>query len=151
MADQSQSSQNIEGTVKISTGTISTGSLTNLANIGTLSRLDRQSPKQITSFGTVGTASGSLFGTISAASGAGTIHVLTGLNIVVTSGTPEIMISYGSILTGGSVIVKGAFAVNSGISRNYNPPIDSGTNSEIIYHFVNAGTANIQVQYYRTI
>ena len=139
MADQSESSQNVEGTIVVS----------NLVG-GTINRFDRQSPKQITSFGTVGTASGSLFGTISAASGAGTIHVLTGVNIVVTTGTPEIMVSYGSALVGGSVIVRGAFAANSGISRNYNPPIDSGTNSEIIYHFVNAGTANIQVQYYKT-
>src|SRR3990167_10546693 len=98
MADQSESSQNVEGTVKISTGTISTGSLTNLANIGTLLRLDRQSPKQALTFGTVGTASGSLFGTISAASGAGTIHIVTGLAMVVTSGTPEVMVAFGSAL-----------------------------------------------------
>ena len=140
MADQSESSQNVEGTVVVS----------NLVG-GTINRFDRQSPKQITSFGTVGTASGSLFGTISGASGAGTIHVLTGVNIIVTSGTPEIMVSYGSALTGGSVIVRGSFTTNSGIARNFNPPIDSGTNSEIMYHFVSAGTANIQVQYYKTI
>ena len=140
MADQSESSQNVEGTVVVS----------NLIG-GTINRFDRQSPKQITSFGTVGTASGSLFGTISAASGAGTIHVLTGVNIIVTSGTPEIMVSYGSALTGGSVIARGSFTTNSGIARNFNPPIDSGTNSEIMYHFVSAGTANIQVQYYKTI
>ena|SRR3990167_1345380 len=140
MADQSESSQNVEGTVVVS----------NVVG-GTINRFDRQSPKQITSFGTVGTASGSFFGTISAASGAGTIHVLTGVNIIVTSGTPEIMVSYGSALTGGSVIVRGSFTTNSGIARNFNPPIDSGTNSEIMYHFVSAGTANIQVQYYRTI
>src|SRR3990167_7606082 len=140
MADVTESSQNIEGTVVVS----------NLIG-GTINRFDRQSPKQITSFGTVGTASGSLFGTISATSGAGTIHVLTGVNIVVTSGTPEIMVSYGSALTGGSVLVRGSFTTNSGIARNFNPPIDSGTNSEIMYHFVSAGTANIQVQYYRTI
>ena len=139
MADVTESSQNIEGTVVVS----------NLIG-GTINRFDRQSPKQITSFGTVGTASGSLFGTISATSGAGTIHVLTGVNIVVTSGTPEIMVSYGSALTGGSVLVRGSFTTNSGIARNFNPPIDSGTNSEIMYHFVSAGTANIQVQYYKT-
>ena len=139
MADVTESSQNIEGTVVVS----------NLIG-GTINRFDRQSPKQITSFGTVGTASGSLFGTISAASGAGTIHVLTGVNIIVTSGTPEIMVSYGSALTGGSVIARGSFTTNSGIARNFNPPIDSGTNSEIMYHFVSAGTANIQVQYYKT-
>ena len=142
MADVTEASQNIEGTVSIAAGTITAG---------TINRLDRQSPKQITSFGTVGTAAGSFFGTISAASGAGTSHVVTGINIIVTSGTPEVMVSFGSALTGGSVLARGSFTTNSGIARNFNPPIDSGTNSEIMYHFVSAGTANIQVQYYKSI
>jgi|SRR3990167_1340430 len=182
MADQSESSQNIEGTVVISNvvggtitkvnagsivvtaGTLITGTLQNLVSgsivqtagtlttgtLGLVDQFDRQHPKQVTSFGTLGTAGGSLFGTISGTSGGGTIHVVSGLSVVVNTGTADIRILIGSAIIGGSVLSGGAFPPGGGIARTFDPPIDSGTNSELIYHFVGAGTAFITVQYWKT-
>src|SRR3990167_2916189 len=162
MADQSESSQNIEGTVVISNvvgGTITkvnAGSIVVTAGtlitgtLGLVDQFDRQHPKQVTSFGTLGTAGGSLFGTISGTSGGGTIHVVSGLSVVVNTGTADIRILIGSAIIGGSVLSGGAFPPGGGIARTFDPPIDSGTNSELIYHFVGAGTAFITVQYWKT-
>lgn len=173
------------GTVNVNTGsivqtagTVTTGSLSNVATLGTIQNLNTgtiaalttgtlaglasgtitagtfrqqwQPVNQVTSFGTLGTANGSLFATISGASGAGTKHIVSGLSLVVSSGTCEVMVSYGSALTGGSVLARGYFGPGGGIAREFNPPIESAANSEIIYHFVNAGTAYLTVQYWKS-
>src|SRR3990167_996950 len=186
MADVTESSQNIEGTVVISnvvsgttarigtiqnldkgtiarieggsivqvSGTLTTGSLSNVATIGTLTYgtivQQWQPVNQVTSFGTLGTASGSLFGTLSGTSGAGTKHIVEGCSIVVQSGTADVRVLIGSAITGGSVLTAGAFPPGGGIATTFTPPIASGTNSELIYHFVGAGTAFITVQYWKT-
>lgn len=138
MADVTESSQNVEGTVVVS----------NLAG-GTV-RQQWQPVNQATSFGTLGTASGSLFGTISAVSGAGTKHVVSGVTVVMDSGTADVRVLLGTAITGGSVLTGGKYVPSGGINKDFNPPIESGTNSEITYHFVGAGTAYITVQYWKT-
>ena len=144
MADVTESSQNVEGTVIISN--VVGGTL----NYGTIVQ-QWQPVNQVTSFGTLGTASGSFFGTISGTSGAGTKHIVSGLSIVVNTGTADFRVLIGSAITGGSVLAAGRFPPGGGIARTFAPPIASGTNSELIYHFVEAGTAFITVQYWKAI
>lgn len=102
-------------------------------------------------FGTLGTAGGSFFATISAASGAGTKHYISGLQIVAQSGTPDVRILMGSAIQGTGFLAGGAFVPNSGIVREFDPPRVTGTNSEIIYHFVSAGTVLISVNYWKEL
>src|SRR3990167_7718436 len=144
------------GSVVVTTGTtnVTTGSIVVTAGTmttGTLTKNAYRPVNQATSFGTVGTAGGSLFGTISGTSGGGTVHLVSNVDIVQVTGTSEILVLYCSALTGGSVLAQGAFAPGGGISKTFNPPIESGTNSEIIYHFVGAGTSRITVSYWKTI
>lgn len=134
MADQFESSQNVEGTVVVSAGTT------------------QLNPKPIITpliQGTLGTAGGSLFGTLSGASGAGTKHYINGLQIVVQSGTPDVRVLTGTAIQGTGVLAAGAFVPSAGIVRELNPPFVTGTNSELTYHFVGAGTAYIVVNYWK--
>lgn len=147
----------VSGSVVQTAGTLTTmiaGTLTALAN-GTITagtiRQQWQPVNQVTSFGTLGTASGSLFATISGTSGAGTKHMISGISIVEESGTADVRVLIGSAIVGGSVLAAGKFVPSAGIVRDFNPPIESGTNSELIYHFVGAGTAYITCQYWKSI
>lgn len=102
-------------------------------------------------FGTLGTAGGSFFGTLSAAAGAGTKHYVTGVDIVMQSGTADVRVLAGSAIQGTGILAAGAFAPNGGISKRITPAFATGTNSELIYHFVGAGTAFITVAYWKGI
>ena len=145
----------VSGSIVQVSGTLTTGSLSNVATIGTLTYgtivQQWQPVNQVTSFGTLGTASGSLFGTLSGTSGAGTKHIVEGCSVVVQSGTADVRVLIGSAIQGGSILTAGAFPPGGGIARTFTPPIASGTNSELIYHFVGAGTAFITVQYWKAI
>lgn len=137
-------------------GTLANGSLAAVAqvhNAGTLQAGTVQlNPTPIITpliQGTLGTAGGSLFGTLSAASGAGTKHYISGFQIVVQSGTPDVRILTGTAIQGTGVLAAGAFPPGGGIRADLNPPFTTGTNSEITYHFVGAGTAFIVVNYWK--
>lgn len=131
----------------------SVNTITSVSNIvtGTLSSvtLNNKPLNQILTVSALGTAGGSLFATLSAASGAGTTHYVSGLQIVVSSGTPDIYVGFGTVLTGGSVLARGAFPPGGGIMRDFTFPVQSGTNSEICYEFAGAGTAFIAVNYWK--
>jgi len=99
--------------------------------------------------GTLGTAGGSFFATISAASGAGTKHYISGISIVSYSGTPDVRVLVGTAIEGGSVVAAGFFQPGAGVVRNFTPVIVTGTNSELTYHFAAAGTAYIIVNYWK--
>ena len=99
MADQFESSQNVEGTVVVSGGTI-------LA--GTLQINPVPTPTMLT-FGTLGTAGGSLFGTLSSASGAGTKHYVSDVDIVINSGTVDVRVLAGTSIQGTGVLAGGKF------------------------------------------
>ena len=99
-------------------------------------------------FGTLGTAGGSFFATISAAAGAGTKHYVSGLDIVMDSGTADVRVLAGTSIQGTGVLAAGKFPAGGGISKTFDPVFTTGTNSELIYHFVGAGTAFITVDYW---
>jgi hypothetical protein len=130
-----------------------TGTVTRVSTIGTLESGTTQInpvpvPNMLT-FGTLGTAGGSFFATISTASGAGTRHFVSNIDIVVQSGTVDVRILAGSAIQGTGVLAAGKFAENAGISKRIDPAFATGTNSELIYHFVGAGTAFITMNYWK--
>ena len=133
------------GSVNLLTGTMT--SVTNLAG-GTVQINPVPVPATLT-FGTLGTAGGSLFATISAASGAGTKHYISGVDVVVQSGTTDVRVLAGTAIQGTGVLGAGWFGPSGGISNKFFPAFATGTNSEIVYHFVGAGTAFIRVSYWK--
>lgn len=140
----------VSGTINaLAAGTITGGTLGNL-NAGTVQLNPVPVPATLL-FGTLGTAGGSFFGTISAPAGAGTKHYVSGLSVVVQSGTPDVRILAGSSIQGTGVLTAGFFPPSGGIARDFNPAFATGTNSELIYHFVGAGTAFIIVNYWKGV
>jgi len=133
------------GSVNLLTGTVT--SVTNLAG-GTIKLNPVPVPTMLT-FGTLGKAGGSFFATISAASGAGTIHYISGVDIVMQSGTADVRVLAGTAIQGTGVLAAGQFPAGGGISKRITPAFATGTNSEITYHFVGAGTAFITVNYWK--
>lgn len=133
------------GSVNLLTGTVT--SVTNLA-AGTVQINPVPVPATLT-FGTLGTAGGSFFGTLSAASGAGTKHYVSGVDIVMQSGTADVRVLAGSLIQGTGVLAAGQFPGGGGISKPIDPAFATGTNSELLYHFVGAGSAFITVSYWK--
>jgi len=146
--------------VNIVTGTVTTGSLANVAVVnnivtGTLSSVtisNIYTGSQVLIAQAVGTTGGTIVGTLSAASGAGTYHWVSGLQIVVGAGTTDVFLGFGTTTTGGSVLARGIFTPGGGIMRDLTFPVRSvGTNSEICYIIAGAGTAFIAVNYWKGI
>lgn len=123
------------------------GTLTNLAT-GTI-KIDPTSVSTPLTFGTLGTAGGSFFATISAASGAGTKHYISGLQVIGQTGTVDVRILAGTAIQGTGVIAAGICVPGGGFVRDFNKDFQTGTNSEITYHFVGAGTAFITINYWK--
>lgn len=139
----------VSGTINaLASGTTTGGTLGNL-NYGTVN-ID-PTPIKITPlvFGTLGTAGGSFFGTLSAASGAGTKHYITGVSVIGQTGTADIRILAGTAIQGTGVLGAGIVVPGGGFVRDYNMPFATGTNSEITYHFVGAGSAFIHINYWK--
>lgn len=132
-----------------------TGTVTRVSNIGTLEsgtvKVDPTPVPATLQFGTLGTAGGSFFGTLSAPSGAGTKHYISGLDIRMNAGTADIRILAGSAIQGTGVLTGGAILVGGYIAKNFTPVFVTGTNSELIYHFVGAGTAFITISYWKGV
>lgn len=133
------------GSVNLLTGTVT--SITNLA-AGTV-QINPDPVPTMLMFGTQGTAGGSFFGTLSAASGAGTKCFVSGVDIVVESGTVDVRILAGSAIQGTGVLAAGKFPPGGGIRKTITPAFETGTNSELVYHFVGAGTAFIHIDYWK--
>lgn len=69
-----------------------------------------------------------------------------------TSGTADVRVLAGSAIQGAGVLAAGFFATPSaGISNRFQPAFATGTNSELIYHFVGTGTAFIRASYWKGI
>src|SRR3990172_2759320 len=127
--------QNTLGTVgvvnNIVTGTIA--ALTNLAG-GTV-KLNETPVNLATSLTTNGTTGAAVWGTLVAASGAGTKQYVSGVDVVVSSGTVEVAVT--NIGVGGSagagVLTRGVFIAGGGISKDFYPVIASGTNGTLSY------------------
>lgn len=140
------------GSINILTGTVT--SVTTVAAVTSVTNLAAGTvqtsivPVMTTlSQGTLGTAGGSFFATLSAASGAGTKQYVTGVSVVGQSGTADIRILAGTVIQGTGVIGAGIVVPGGGYAYPISPPFQTGTNSELIYHFVGAGTAFIRVLY----
>ena len=133
------------GSVNVLTGTVT--SVTNLAG-GTVQINPDPVPTMLL-LGTQGTAGGSFFATISAAAGAGTKHFVSHVDIVVESGTADVCVLAGSLIQGTGVLAAGKFTPGGGIHSDFNPAFETGTNSELVYHFVGAGTAFIKAYYWK--
>lgn len=137
------------GSVNILTGTVT--SVTNLAN-GTIHR-DHIPVQTGTSFVTNGTTGAAVWGTIIAASGAGTKQYVSGLAVVVTSGTVDVAITNVGVggSTGAGVLTRGNFPAGGGIVREFDPVMVSGTNGTIAYWLGGAGTVNLTVNYWQGV
>ena len=133
------------GSINVLTGTVT--SVTNLAG-GTI----QHNPVPVMTpliQGTLGTAGGSLFGTLSAASGVGTKQYVTGLSVIGQAGTADVRILAGSAIQGTGVLGAGIVVPGGGYIRDFTTPFATGTGSELIYHFVGAGSAFIVLNYWK--
>lgn len=137
-----------QGTVRMSIGTLTTGTLQNLVS-GTVNIDPTPATVAPLSFGTLGTAGGSFFGTLSGASGAGTKQYVTGLSVIGQAGTADVRILAGTSIQGTGVLGAGNVVPGGGYIRDFIVPFATGTNSELSYHFVGAGTAFIVVNYWK--
>lgn len=149
--------QNTLGTVGV-VNAIVAGTQNTLGTVGVVNnivggtvQLNETPVVQALSLGTLGTAGGSFFATVSAASGAGTKHYVSGVDIVVQSGTADVRVLAGTSIQGTGVLAAGFFSPSGGITKRFNPVFATGTNSELIYHFVGAGTAFITVSYWKGV
>ena len=137
------------GSINILTGTVT--SITNLAG-GTVQI--NKTPVQIgTPYVVRGTTGAAVWGTMIAASGAGTKQYIGRSSIIVEAGTVDCAITY--IGVGGSegagVLERGKFVPSAGITNNHNPVISSGTNGTIGYWMGGAGTAIFIINYWQAI
>jgi len=145
LTSQSAGTLNTLGTVGV-VNNIVTGTL------ASVSLNPKYTGSQILISHAVGTTGGTVVGTLSAASGAGTYHYVSGLQIVVGAGTTDVFLGFGTTTTGGSVLARGIFTPSGGIMRNFTFPVRSvGTNSEICYIIAGAGTVSIAVDYWKGV
>lgn len=144
----------------IAAGTITKlggGTVTNLASgsvvlTGGTVQTDPTPPTYITTYGTLLAGAGSTWATLSAASGAGTYHYVSGVSIVVKSGTVDSAISFGTVLGGTGLIERGSFPEGGGIAKSYWPSLkSSGTNSEICAEIAGAGTVEFKAEFWRGV
>ena len=146
------------GSVRMTLGTLTTGSITDVAKVysGTINAGTIQSnptpPITVVNQGTLGTSAVAVWGTLSGASGAGTFHYVTGVSIVVQSGTVDTAISFGTTASnplGTGVLTRGAFSPGLGVARTFIPVISGGANSELTYWLGGAGTAYFVINYWK--
>lgn len=151
----------ITDVAKLYTGTINVGTVVNNGgtvqnlNYGTIQIDPKPTPVKtvITNYGTTGTTGAAVFGTLVAAIGAGTFAYIAGCSIVGVSGTAEASIIIGTFTqaapAGGTNMVARVNAVpGGGIARTFNPMFVSGTNGTICYWLSGAGTVYFDVFYY---
>lgn len=144
------------GSIVVTSGTLgSVAAVAQVHNAGTIQagtvQINPDPVPTMLVLGTLGTAGGSFFATISAASGAGTKHFISGVDIIQQSGTADVRVLTGTGIQGTGVLAAGWFGPSGGISKVFNPAFETGTNSEITYHFVGAGTAFIHVSYWKGV
>lgn len=137
MGDVTEASQNVEGTLVISAGTIAAGTL----------QLNPKTSRNILSYGTSGT---NAIGTLIGASGVGTYSWVSSLSLGVCSGTAEIVVSWGTQLTGTAVLERGVFVAGGGVSKDYTYAVNAGvSNSPLTWNIISgAGTISYSVKYW---
>lgn len=141
-SNQATGTQNV-GT--INTGTINTGTI----NVGTFQINPLPATNTISHAGTSGTIGiGTLVGTSSI--GVGTALYITRYSILSISGTPEVILAFGSQTNGNQVVAHGLFPAGAGIAMPINEPHGFGTtNSPLTYQILSgAGTVAWDVDYF---
>lgn len=127
------------------------GTVDLLSNIaGGTVQVNQVPVNSVTSTHVLGTG-GTIFGTLLAPTGAGTTLYLAGISIVGHSGTCDYAITNnvaGS--TGNGVFARGFFAPGGGIMREFDPPINMGTNGTIAYLVNGNGTASFTANYWKS-
>lgn len=107
-----------------------------------------------TSYGTLGTTGGAVWGTLVAASGAGTRQYVSGLSIVVASGTVDCAITnVGTVAAanGAGILARGQFTPGGGIRASFWPVSTSGTNGTLAFWMGGAGTAYFTIDYWQGV
>src|SRR3990167_1349972 len=140
---------NIAGGTVVTSGAIGTFT-SGTINAGTIQI--NQTPVNLgTPFSTYGTTGAAVWGTIVAASGAGTKQYIENVDIVVHSGTVDVVVTNIGVggATGAGVLARGAFPAGGGIQRSFFPPVASGTNGTISYWLGGAGTVSIDIVYWQ--
>src|SRR3990167_3689580 len=137
------------GSINVLTGTVT--SVTNLAG-GTV-QINKTTVQIGTPFVVRGTTGAAVWGTIIAASGAGTKQYVSRSSIIVEAGTVDCAITYVGVggSEGAGVLERGKFVPSAGITNNHDPVISSGTNGTIGYWMGGAGTAIFTINYWQTI
>ena len=161
------------GTVRISVGTITTGTLQNLVSGtinalaagtiagGTIQNLNAGTvainavPVTIgTSYGTLGTTGAAVWGTLVATAGAGTRQYVSGVAIVVASGTVDCAITnVGTVAAanGVGILARGQFTPGGGIAQTFDPVEASGAAGTLAFWLGGAGTAYFRVSYWQGV
>jgi len=99
----------------------------------------------------LGTGGGTFVGTLVAPTGAGTSLYLSGLSIVVHSGTVDCGIANNVAgTTGAGVYARGSFIPSAGIARDYTVAKNLGTNGTVAYFMISPGTASFMVDWWVT-
>ena len=127
------------GTVRVSVGTVTQNAVPLV--IGT-------------SYGTLGTAGAATWGTLVATAGAGTRQYVSGIAIVVASGTVDCAITnVGTVAAanGAGILARGQFVPGGGIMRDFFPAQVSGTNGTLSFWLGGAGTAYFIVDYWQGV
>lgn len=102
-----------------------------------------------TSYHIRGTTGAAVWGTIIAASGAGTKQYVSNVDIVVTAGTVDVAVTNIGVdgSTGAGVLVRGQFVPSGGIAKVFSPAMASGTNGTLAFWMGGAGTVDVTVNY----
>ena len=128
--------------------------MTSVTNLGGGTIQVSKTPVQLgTPFVVVGTTGAAVWGTLIAASGAGTKQYVSRTSIVVVAGTVDVAVT--NIGIGGSVgagvLERGQFPPGGGITNNYDPAIPSGANGTLSYWLGGAGTVSIAINYWQGV
>src|SRR3990167_2343225 len=125
MADQRESSQNIEGTIQ-------------------------DNPRPSRNILTYGTSSTNSAVTLLAAPGVGTSHWVETTSIVVASGTQEVLVSWGTQTGGTAILASGLFTPGGGIQKTFKHAVNGGiTNTVLTWNVLSgSGTVYYNVSYW---
>ncbi len=142
----------LAGTITaLQNGTINKGTM----NVGTLSPIPSIA---VSTYGTHGTTGVSIFGTLAGGTGAGagTEIFITSLSLTIpsTGGSQDASIGWGSnggtFHAGTGLLVRGNFPPGGGIQKQFCPPVNSGTNGQLMLFQAGAGTVDVSVSYFIT-
>ncbi len=127
----------------INTGTINAGTI----NVGTVQINPLTATNTISHAGTSGTLG---IGTLVAAPGASTAAYITNFRIVAISGTPEVILAFGTVTNGNQIVHHGLYPAGGGIANPIPYPHGYGTtNSPLTYQILSgAGTVSWDVDYF---